>query len=328
MAHLGLAASLYVNGRLDAALEHGRACLDIAERTHAADHFLHGHRILCEISFYIGAFAECCEHANESMARYRMEDHPRLIGGLGDDPKVLCLMYRALSHWFLGRADLSLADCREALALADELGHAYSSAQAEFYASWLYALMRDARRAAHFASRAIASCNEGGFDFYGGLARVIHGWAFSFESEPAAAINEMWRGIDLVRAPEADICLSCFLPWIADVHLRSGNVDEGLAIIRQAHELAQETFFAAERWRVEGDLHVAVDLSGAAACYARALETARHQGSIALELRATLSMCRNNLCSVDALRPLLERMVGASEDHDFRDAQKMLGLAF
>ena len=36
-----------------------------------------------------------------------------------------------------------------------------------------------------------------------------------------------------------------------------GNVDEGLATMREAHELAEETFYAAERLRVEGDLHAA-----------------------------------------------------------------------
>jgi class 3 adenylate cyclase/tetratricopeptide (TPR) repeat protein len=328
MAHLGLANSLYVNGKLDEALEHGRACLDMAERTKSADQFLHGHRILSEISFYVGAFAECCEHANESIARYRVEDHYRLIGGIGDDPKVLCLMYRALSHWILGRADLSLADCEQALALAGELGHAYSSAQAEFYASWLYALMRDTGRAELFASRAIASCEEGGFDLVGGLAQVIHGWAISFGPDPAAAIAEVSRGIEQVRAPEADVCLSCFLPWLAEVHLLVGNVDEGLATMREAHELAEETFYDAERLRVEADLRAAIDLAGAAACYARALETARHQGSIAFELRTTLSMCKNRLCDVQDLQPLLERMVGTSEDHDLRKARMMLGLAF
>ena len=151
MAHLGLANSLYVNGKLDEALEHGRACLDMAERTKSADQFLHGHRILSEISFYVGEFAECCEHANESIARYRAEDHYRLIGGIGDDPKVLCLMYRALSHWILGRADLSIADCEQALALAGELGHAYSSAQAEFLRE--LALRADARHSSRRALR-------------------------------------------------------------------------------------------------------------------------------------------------------------------------------
>jgi class 3 adenylate cyclase/tetratricopeptide (TPR) repeat protein len=326
MAHLGLAASLYVHGKLYEALEHGRACLDMAVQTQSADHLLHGHRILSEISFYVGAFAECYEHANESIARYRMEDHHRLIaGGLGDDPKVLCLMYRALSHWILGRADLSIVDCEQALSLSTALGHVYSSAQAEFYASWLYALMRDTRRAELFASRAIASCEEGGFDFYAGLARVIHGWAISFGPDPASAIAEVSRGIEQVRAPEADVCLSCFLPWLAEVHLRVGNVDKGLVTMREAHELAQETFYAAERLRVEADLRAAVDLAGAADCYLRALETARQQGSIAFELRTTLSMCKNELCGIQDLEPLLERMVATSEDHDLREARKMLG---
>ena len=327
MAHLGLANSLYVNGKLDEALAHGRACLDMAERTKSADQFLHGHRILSEISFYVGAFAECCEHANESIARYRVEDHYRLIGGIGDDPKILCLMYRALSHWILGRADLSLPDCEEAIALAGKLGHAYSAAQAEFYASWLYAMMRDTRRAELFSSRSIASCEEGGFDLVGGLAQAIHGWAIRFGPDPAGALAEVSRGIEQVRAPEADVCLSCFLPWLAEMHLLVGNIDEGLATMREAHEVAEETFYAAERFRVEGDLRAAVDRAGAAACYARALETARHQGSMAFELRTTLSMCKNCLCDVQELQPLLKRMVGAIEDHDLREARKMLGLA-
>ena len=327
MAHLGLANSLYVNGKLDEGLAHGRACLDMAERTKSVDQFLHGHRILSEISFYVGAFADCCQHANESIACYRVEDHYRLIGAIGDDPKILCLMYRALSHWILGRADLSLADCEQAIALAGKLGHAYSSAQAEFYASWLYALMRDTRRAELFASRSIASCEEGGFDLVGGLAQVIHGWAIRFGPDPAGAIAEVSRGIERVRAPEADVCLSCFLPWLAEMHLLVGNIDEGLATMREAHELAEETFYAAERLRVEGDLRAAVDRAGATACYARALETARHQGSIAFELRTTLSMCKNRLCDVQDLQPLLTRIVGTIEDHDLREARKMLGLA-
>ena len=132
----------------------------MAARTGSIDQSLHAHRILCEISFYVGDFAKCREHANESIVLYSKEDHHRLIGALGDDPKVLCLMYRALSHWILGRADLSIADCKQALALSAELGHIYSLAQAQFYASWLYALMGDRDGAEHYASRAIKTCEE------------------------------------------------------------------------------------------------------------------------------------------------------------------------
>ena len=41
-------------------------------------------------------------------------------------------------------------------------------------------------------------------------------------------------------------------------------------------------------------------------------------------------MCKNSLCGVQDLQPLLERMLGTSEDHDLMEARKikMLRLAF
>jgi class 3 adenylate cyclase/tetratricopeptide (TPR) repeat protein len=331
-AHLGLAASVYVHGKLDEALDHGQKCLDMAARTESTAQFLHAHRILCEISFYAGDFTKCCEHANESIVLYSKEDHHSLIGALGDDPKVLCLMYRALSHWILGRADLAIADCEQALALSAELGHVFSSAQAEFYASWLYALMRDTEGAKVFASRAIETCKDD-LALYGGLAHVICGWAKSFEeSDPARVIVEMSQGIEKVRGPEADICVSCFLPWLAEVYLGVGKLDEGFMIMREADEFAQEKFYEAERWRVKGDLHAAKDeLDTAMHCYEQALKIARdekHDGkneAKAFELRTMISICKRGLCDVQHLKPLVEHMVG--EDHDLKEARRMLGLA-
>jgi class 3 adenylate cyclase/tetratricopeptide (TPR) repeat protein len=345
-AHLGLAASIYVHGELDEALEHGRKCLDMAARMGSTDQALHAHRILCEISFYMGEFAKCCDCANESIVLYTQEDHQRLIGALGDDPKVLCLMYRALSHWILGRADLSIADCKQALALSAELGHPYSSAQAKFYASWLYALMRDRDSAELFASTAIKTCEEGGFDLYGGLAHVIHGWAISVGSDATSAIVEMSEGIKMVRGPEADICLSCFLPWLAEAYLLAGKLDEGITIMREADEFAQEKFYEGERWRVKGDLYSASARSKAERgveeatkewdiakeCYAQALKVA-HKGkneAKAFQLRTMISMCKNGFCGVEGLQPLLERMGGEDhdfEDHDLNEARRMLGLS-
>jgi hypothetical protein len=151
------------------------------------------------------------------------------------------------------------------------------------------------------------------------------------------------RGIEQVRVPEADICLSCFLPWLAEVDLLVGTVnafDHGLATMDEADELAEEMFYAAERLRVRGDLHAAKAASKAKAeaeeaakeerdvakdCYKRALKIARDQKSKAFELRTTLSMCKNGFCGVQDLKPLLEDMVG--EDHDMREARMMLGLA-
>ena len=182
---------------------------------------------------------------------------------------------------------------------------------------------------------------------YGGLAHVIRGWANSFgRSDSSAAIVEMLEGIKQVRGPEADICLSCFLPFLAEVHLSAGKLDEGFTIMREADEFAQEKFYGVERWRMKGDLHAAnarAKAEGGAEeaakewdiakeCYAQALKVA-HKGkneAKAFELRTVISMCKNGFCGVEDLRPILERMGGEDhdfEDHDFKEARRMLGLS-
>src|SRR4029078_8025910 len=115
-------------------------------------------------------------------------------------------------------------------------------------------MMRDTRRAELFSSRSIASCEEGGFDLVGGLAQAIHGWAIRFGPDPAGALADVSRGIEQVRGPEAELCLSCFLPWLAEMHLLVGNIDEGLATMREAHEVAEETFYADHALRVGGSV--------------------------------------------------------------------------
>jgi hypothetical protein len=83
---------------------------------------------------------------------------------------------------------------------------------------------------------------------------------------------------------------------------------------------------------VKGDLHAAKDeLDTAMHCYEQALKIARdekHDGkneAKAFELRTMISICKRGLCDVQHLKPLVEHMVG--EDHDLKEARRMLGLA-
>ena len=141
--------------------------------------------------------------------------------------------------------------------LAGELGHVYSSAQAEVFASWLSLMMRDTRRA-----KAIRlTCHRklrGGWlrSLWWAGAEVIHGWAQSASGLIRAAAIAWCPGVSSqVPAPEADICLSCFCLGSPRCTCWSATSTRGLATMREAHELAaEETFYDAERLRVEADL--------------------------------------------------------------------------
>jgi hypothetical protein len=100
----------------------------------------------------------------------------------------------------------------------------------------------------------------------------------------------MRAAMPLIEQADAEICLSCFLPWLAEGLHRAGEIEEGLRVIRRAHEMASERFYDAERLRIEGQLLSGRDPAGARRCLARALEACRKTGMKSIELRVALTL--------------------------------------
>ena len=233
-AHLGLGAFFEVGGDLGRSLEHCAQCLRTAELSGDRDQLIHANRLMGEVKFYEGQFETSSRHLETAIALYDAQDHLRLIRALGDDPAVLAHMYNALSLWFLGFPDRAEASCRKGLALAARLSHAFSSAQADFYASWLSAFRRDYRHALHFAERAIEQSTAQQYALVLALSRVIKGWATARMGDPAAGRADIVEGMAQIHRPRADICESAFLTFLADYHLIVGEVDEGLSVVAES----------------------------------------------------------------------------------------------
>ena len=70
-------------------------------RTHAPDHYRTVDSNLCEISLDIGEFSSAGEHASQSIVRYKIEDHHRLIGGLATIQRsfALCIGPCRIGSW-------------------------------------------------------------------------------------------------------------------------------------------------------------------------------------------------------------------------------------
>jgi predicted ATPase len=90
------------------------------------------------------------------------------------------------------------------------------------------------------------------------------------------------------------------LPWVfmalADAYLIGGRRGEGLEAVASGLEFIDRTtcrFNIAELRRLEGELLLLdADDTGAARCFAKAIEMARHQSAKSWELRATTSLAR------------------------------------
>jgi DNA-binding winged helix-turn-helix (wHTH) protein/tetratricopeptide (TPR) repeat protein len=137
--------------------------------------------------------------------------------------------------------------------------------------------------------------------------------------------------------------LPFFLSFLAETHLRQGQVAEGLAVIAEALRLSNtnfDRFWEAELHRQQGNLllaqtHPRQSLPGPAvadaeACFQQALAIARQQGAKALELRAATSLSRLWLAQdqPDAAQGLLADIYGwfteGLQTADLQAAQDLL----
>jgi adenylate cyclase len=288
---------------------------------------------MCELCFYLGEFRNSCDDCDKCTSLYRKSEHVQLARELGDDPVVIASMYKALSLWFLGFPDEAMAVCRQSLSLAYELKHAFTIAQAEFYAAWLHVYLRDYETAEHHATRAIENCDMHGFSMYLGLSRVINGWAKTMRGEYQKGETEIEEGLDLIRGPNADVCESCFLLFFAEHNLILGETERGLSIIQEAKAVASERFADPERIRIETELRAGENQEVAEQGLHKAMDVARKQKSLSLELRAALSLCRllskRNRAGEGRriLKDVFERFTEGFETPDLRAARTELKLS-
>lgn len=291
-AHLGLSNYYYVGGNLSQGELHIAQCLRLSEQSGDPDQVASAHRIAGELAFYLGDLDRAVAHLGQSIEHYSIERHRELLRKLGDDPGVLARMYLAVGLWLKGEIGESFKHCAEGIAIAEKLGHDYTLGQATFDAAWLYAIAGKRQEAKSYAARSIALCSNGRDEFrlYLGCSTVISGWIMTLEGDAREGVKSMKQALPLIEDVDAGICLSCFLPWLAEGLGRVGEVDEALRVIERAHECATEHFYDAERLRIEGELWASSDHDRARSCFQGAIETSRRAGMRSLELRAALAL--------------------------------------
>jgi len=291
-AHLALTNHYYVAGKITQAESHIRPCLSLADSSQDPDQLVSAHRIMGELSFYLGDLDRAIEHLSRAIEHYHVERQSALVLKLGDDPGILARPYLALSLWLKGEVGNAFKQCNEAIAEAEKFGHEFTLAQANFDIAWLHAIGRNFESAKMFASKSIELCSNGKDEFrlYLGCASVLRGWVMTLEGNTTQGIKCIKQGMPLIEDTDAGICLGCFLPWLAEGLGHAGEIEEGLKVIRNAQETATDHFYDAERLRIEGQLHTPIDGDEARRCFQAAIEGSRKAGMKSLELRAALAL--------------------------------------
>jgi predicted ATPase len=331
----GLYRFYIVKGELRTSREVGEQLLAIADRAQDPALLLEAHRALGTPLIYSGEFARALDHLDRALAIYDPNSHRSHIVLYGADPGLACNAWRAIALWLSGRPDEAVHATERSLTIAGELNHPFSLAYARILAGWLHQYRREPESVRAHAEAAIAISTEHNLALWLAIGTMLRGWARAASGEVADGITEIRAGLDGFRATGGVLNLPHFLSLLAEAHGFAGQPTEALAVVSEALSVVAhqgDKCYEAELNRLEGVLLLQQGRPDAQAeeCFDQALEIARAQNALSLELRAATSLAE--LCARTdrgeegrvRLREVLDRFTEGFETPDLTQARAAL----
>ena len=206
------------------------------------------------ILFHQGEFAVAIAQMDSCLAAYgKLQHHPRMV----QDPGVMCLCYSSWALWEVGKADQALERARKVVAMAEQLDHKFSMAEAHAFCASVHLFRGETTQALHCAKRSRDICSEGGFAVWLSYAQLLHGRLVAELGDPEAGVLEMRHAYTQWIATGAIVTRPLYLAMQAEGLALAGRPDEGLALLAEAFDLVcqyKEHYHEAEVRRLTGEL--------------------------------------------------------------------------
>jgi class 3 adenylate cyclase/predicted ATPase len=315
---------------LQAARELAAELLSVAEGLDNDTFKLEAHHAKWNTLMYLGELKESLLETERGVAFYDPHTHSGLASMYGGHNPCVCAKNHASQLlWLLGYPDRALKFTSESLALAHQLAHPNSFAQALAIAAMVDQFRRDRDATAKRAEIVVALSVEHGLGQWLTMGSILRGWA---ERDPITRERELANMREALadwRAPGARFYLPYFLAITAEVCAEFNSIDEALDLVTEALDVVNRTgdrWYEAELHRLRGEFLALHDSSSAKKSFQTAIEIAHHQEAKSLELRATISLARH--FPHDPAREILEKIYGWFTEGlgtaDLRDAKALL----
>jgi predicted ATPase len=282
-----------------------RLCMDLAAEAMALAGRLADPGITMEALFmpgltmlYRGDFTGARDHCGKAVTEFDDRERTQFwTAHTGQNSGVTHRCYLALALWHLGWADQALALSQETLTLARSVGHPFSLCYALHHRGWLCHHCRLGAEAQAAGEEAIAVSSEQGFAMWHVTGTLYRASGLLLQNRVDAALPLLEPGLPAYRAIGAELALPFYLSLLGEAYTRCRRFANARAAFDEALAIADKNddrFQEAELQRLQGELLLADtgDAAAAEACFQRALDIARQQGSKAWELRATMSLVR------------------------------------
>jgi predicted ATPase/class 3 adenylate cyclase len=328
-----------VEGEYEAARRIGEQLQGLADEEDNSSYRLDAHLMLGLVSLYRGELLQAQMHLERCVMLYDPAQHLDHAIRQGIDIGSACRSYLARALWLLGYADSAL---EHALSGANTKTPSIplGIAQASFMLALTYHMRGDTEAARAATEETMRYAKRQGHAYFIAAADILFKWMSASQKKNPAAVRQLTASIRNYLALNSKLGLSWFLLLRAAAHRHIGQYEQGLTDIEEAFAHVQrtgETFYAAEIYRVKGELLLARPHLRARAeaeeCFQRSLEIARSQHAKSWELRTCISLA--TLWEMQgkrhAARDLLHEVCAWFEQHnqgidtaDFRESQRLL----
>ena len=335
-ADYGLWAGSYLRGELAAMRAHAAAFLsDVAARPDSPEAGV-ARRAFGTTRWFAGQYREARDHLERALALFQPGRDDDLAFRFGVDPGAAVMALLAVASWPLGEVDraISLID-RMQTRIAD-LTDVSAIAYGRFIVGMFELVRGDHARGATNAFELARLAREHGLALYGAFGVFLEGWASAATSAMGGGLEDMRRGVELLREQNVVWFDGLLKIALADVEALAGDPDRAVAILDEALATSDRTggrAFEAELHRVRGEMLLECDPANPAPAeeaFQTAIAVAKRQGTRSFELRAALALAKlyqSIARPADAravLAPALKGFSATSEMPEIAEAQALL----
>lgn len=247
-------------------------------------------RLLGASAAFRGQFKSARNHFTRAMEIYKIDEHGP---DYGFDPGAASAAYLAWVLWHLGEDSAARENARLALSIAEAKEHAPTLAMVLSWVIFHSVCERDSDSIAILNDRLQAVCAERECRYWQPFGSACVEWA-NFEADRDEA--HLQRLVAFTKAFRERYFTSSLLLLGAEICLRQDRPDQAITFTREARQFINdhdERLWEAEADRLTSEALVRLSPDNCVEAQrqlARAIETARRQGAVALEDRASAAL--------------------------------------
>ena len=294
------------------------------------------HRAAGCTCWFAGEYVEARDHLERALALFQPGRDADLTFRFGQDPGVAAMAYLAIASWPIGEVDraISLIDTMQTRVAG--LTQVATLVFGRALAALFELTRRDRARAAPNAFELARIAREHDLPMHRALGVFLEGWATAASGAPGGGLEDMRRGVDLMREQNYVLLDGLLKIALADAEARAGDPARAIAILDEALATCDRLgsrAFEAELHRARGEILLERDPANSApaeGALLTAIAVAKRQGTRSFGLRAALPLAklyRSTGRPVDAhavLAPALEGFAPTPEMPEIAEAQALL----